>query len=826
MNMNALRQQQIPWGIDELRRIVSHYTGQLVHGCGNDECKEPLCDTGRRNALPPYRSARTWNVRAARLIALAMANGDNPRKHLCRFYSSNLPQDDTWKIEEETPRDPSSFQQILSDTPSIRKFCAGGGNQSLAYPAEYSVWQSLAPLLEEPKWDSTIISNREAADILQTALSRLLHTLPPWTPHDLGIVNHIINMGPAFPTNIHESVNCNPWSPWLSLLDAMEDFKALRLLTKICIAVNIRARVESNIQSLRSKLGEASVLRPRPIALRTLLINGLLQNHETQDLLCLIVWLKMVFLRRWDGSPVIRDPAALGGLELIECFLNDHAADDAVASDFIKIFFAVPTVPRRLELMDVAKSWLYWNGGRYDRHILSYLFMFRPTECAQYFRAVCHLKMRAAHSRAEISVKLRQRLLPYAHNRELKDARIRHNEEHYCLLNVSRNNALRDAYDQLWQRRSGELLRPLRVRLGEIEELEIGQDLGGVQIEFFNIICKEVMDEETGMFTLLDKTTGLSYFRPGSLQPLHMFELFGVMISLAIYNGIALPVSFPCAFYTMLRHLCTSDEISPTTCSHDTLSLEILEEGWPVEARSLRSILTNEGNCDGLEYSFPMEANGLRLAVYLPEDCNNLEVTEATPALASDSISWPGWRITLSNKEPAKLDENNKAKFVFDYIHWLVMESVRPQWTAFVNGFLKVLDPRTLSIFPNPAGLRDFVEGSKRLNINELRQAARYDGFNADGRYMRIFWSVVSGWPENKQKQLLKFVTAAERIPIGGPSNITFIIQRADAENDERLPTSSTCFGTLMLPKYKNAEVLDRKLSLAIEYGLEGFGTG
>lgn len=760
------------------------------------------------------------------MIALAVANGENPRKHLCRFYSSELRQADMGRHGEDSPRDPSSFEQILCDMPSIRRFCAGEDARLPIRPDEYSVRQSLDPLLEKPKWDSPVISNIEAANILQTALSGLLGALPRWTARDLGIINHIINTGPAFPTNIRENANCNPSGPWLSLLDGLEDLTALRLLTRICIAVNIRSRLEGAIHSLRSKLGEASVSRPPRLALRTLIINGLLRNHETQDLLCLIVWLKEVFLRQWDGSPVIRDPAALGGLELIECFLNDHAADDVVASDFIKIYFAVPAVARRLELMDVAKSWLNWSGGQHDRHILSYRFIFRPVESARYFRAVCHLKMRAAHSLAEQSVKLRHRLLPYTPYRELVDARIRYNEVHYCLISVSRKNALRDAYDQLWQRRAGELLRPLRVRLGEVEELEIGQDLGGVQVEFFNIICKEVMDEATGMFTALDKTTSLSYFRPGSLQPLHMFELFGLLIGLAIYNGIALPISFPRAFYTMLRHLCTSDEISPTTCSHDSLSLDILQEGWPVEARSLRSILATEDDSHGLEYTFPMEANGLRLAVHLPEDGCQLEVAEATPALASDSISWPGWQVKLSDKEPAKLNEENKAHYVFDYIHWLILESVRPQWTAFLNGFLKVLDPRTLSILPDPATLKDFVEGSKRLDINELRQATRYEGYHADGRYMKTFWDVISAWPELKQKQLLKFVTAAERIPIGGPSNITFIIQKAETEGDERLPTSSTCFGTLMLPKYKNAEVLDRKLSLAIEYGLEGFGTG
>ena len=54
---------------------------------------------------------------------------------------------------------------------------------------------------------------------------------------------------------------------------------------------------------------------------------------------------------------------------------------------------------------------------------------------------------------------------------------------------------LKDAFDQLWQRRRGELFRPLRVRLGEMDTFEVGHDLGGVQIEFFNLLCKELFRE-------------------------------------------------------------------------------------------------------------------------------------------------------------------------------------------------------------------------------------------------------------------------------------------------------------------------------------------
>ena len=44
-------------------------------------------------------------------------------------------------------------------------------------------------------------------------------------------------------------------------------------------------------------------------------------------------------------------------------------------------------------------------------------------------------------------------------------------------------------------------------------------------------------------------------------------------------------------------------------------------------------------------------------------------------------------------------------------------------------------------------------------------------------------------------------------------------------EDVQLLPTSSTCFGTLYLPRYKDEATLERKLGIALEFGGVGFGT-
>jgi hypothetical protein len=158
-------------------------------------------------------------------------------------------------------------------------------------------------------------------------------------------------------------------------------------------------------------------------------------------------------------------------------------------------------------------------------------------------------------------------------------------------------------------------------------------------------------------------------------------------------------------------------------------------------------------------------------------------------------------------------------------VSWLTVGSVRPQWTAFQRGFFSVISEQTLRIL-GPETLKFIMEGSTHLDINELRHTTQYDDYHPKQKYIQNFWRLIASWPEEKQKNLVKFVTAAERIPAGGASHLTFRISKASSGSMEDLPTSSTCFGTLYLPHYPDIATLEKKLDMALDLGLEGFGSG
>lgn len=78
------------------------------------------------------------------------------------------------------------------------------------------------------------------------------------------------------------------------------------------------------------------------------------------------------------------------------------------------------------------------------------------------------------------------------------------------------------------------------------------------------------------------------------------------------------------------------------------------------------------------------------------------------------------------------------------------------------------------------------------------------------------------GYPEDKQKQLLEFVTASSRVPVNGAESLTFVIEKMTGDTLS-LPGSSTCFSTLRLPEYETKEILQQKLDIALQHSV-GFG--
>ncbi|KAL1594390.1 hypothetical protein SLS60_010150 [Paraconiothyrium brasiliense] len=323
-------------------------------------------------------------------------------------------------------------------------------------------------------------------------------------------------------------------------------------------------------------------------------------------------------------------------------------------------------------------------------------------------------------------------------------------------------------------------------------------------------------------------TTGMTWFQPASFEPLWKFEMIGVLISLAIYNGITLPVTFPLALYDYL--------LSEEHNSEDKSAVDYIADGWPTLARSFREFLAYSGDVANVfvrDYTFSFSAFGQNIDVDMHAfrnrmwpDCNSEPDSRSpSPNLPlAPSLYDASWRRPKDvQTDPLTVTNEDRDQYVDDYVEWLTYRSVERQLKAFTRGFHTCLNRTSLSFF-TPSTLRSLVEGSPHISISLLRtQAVRYElPYHAAHPTIQDFWAVVEDYDEEEKKRLLEFVTANERIPITGYDGVKFEIVRIGSDT-ESVPTSSTCFGKLWLPEYKSREKMRKKLAIAIRNS-EGFG--
>jgi hypothetical protein len=123
-----------------------------------------------------------------------------------------------------------------------------------------------------------------------------------------------------------------------------------------------------------------------------------------------------------------------------------------------------------------------------------------------------------------------------------------------------------------------------------------------------------------------------------------------------------------------------------------------------------------------------------------------------------------------------------------------------------------------------PEDLELLVVGSPELDFEALEKNTEYEGgYNSESAVIRHFWTFVKNASRETQLNLLRFATGSSKAPIGGLGNLAFKIQRAGPDSMQ-LPSSHTCFNTLLLPDYgDNYEKLEERLGRAI-IECEGFG--
>lgn len=202
----------------------------------------------------------------------------------------------------------------------------------------------------------------------------------------------------------------------------------------------------------------------------------------------------------------------------------------------------------------------------------------------------------------------------------------------------------------------------------------------------------------------------------------------------------------------------------------------------------------------------------------------NFTVTDTIPL--PDGGNRTTTRDLKSHGSDIPVTNQNRLVYISYIARYRLQVQPALQTNAFLQGLGQIIQPSWLSMF-NQTELQTLVSGdSGDIDVADLRRNTLYGGVYTIGDdkeehpTVKLFWDVMEKMSNEERQKVLRFVTSTPRAPLLGFSHLNprFSI-RDSSEDQERLPSTSTCVNLLKLPRYTNANTLREKLLYAVNSG-------
>ncbi|KAL7274416.1 hypothetical protein RUND412_002691 [Rhizina undulata] len=353
-----------------------------------------------------------------------------------------------------------------------------------------------------------------------------------------------------------------------------------------------------------------------------------------------------------------------------------------------------------------------------------------------------------------------------------------------CHVKVRRSHIFEDSYAEVMRQTPNDLKKRLMVKF----DGEDGLDYGGLSREFFFLLSHEMFNPFYCLFEYSAHDNYTLQINPHSgINPEHLnyFKFIGRVVGLAIFHRRFLDAFFIGAFYKMILK-----------------KKVVLGDMEGVDAdfhRNLTWMLDNDIT-DVLDLTFSTEDSrfGETVIIDLKPGGRDMEVTN-----------------------------ENKREYVELITEWRIEKRVQEQFKAFVEGFHDLIPTDLITVF-DERELELLIGGIADIDVDDWKKHTDYRGYTESDDVIVNFWKCVRSWDAEQKSRLLQFTTGTSRIPVNGFKDLQgsdgprrFTIEKAGEIG--QLPKSHTCFNRLDLPPYKSFEVLQQKLSLAVEETM-GFG--
>ncbi|KAJ5601277.1 hypothetical protein N7510_010811 [Penicillium lagena] len=391
---------------------------------------------------------------------------------------------------------------------------------------------------------------------------------------------------------------------------------------------------------------------------------------------------------------------------------------------------------------------------------------------------------------------------------------------------IRRESLFEDAFSQFYELGDG-LKEPIQISfIDRFGTMEAGIDGGGVTKEFLTSVTNEAFKTETELPMFSENDHHLLYPKPTAVEQcraqlraaglsetsaeysagirglLRRYEFLGRVIGKCLYEGILVDVNF--APFFLLKWALTGGTGSA-----------VKESSYRANLNDLKDL--DEGLYQGL----------LQLKNY-PGDVEDF----ALDFTVTDTIPIPGasnrtvTKDLISQGSTTAVTNKNRLVYISYIARYRLQLQPALQTNAFLQGLGQIIQPAWISMF-NQAELQTLVSGETGdIDVEDLRRNTLYGGVYTVGDDLQehptiqLFWEVMHQMSNEERQQVLRFVTSTPRGPLLGFSHLNprFSI-RDSSEDQERLPSTSTCVNLLKLPRYSNAETLRTKLLYAVSSG-------
>lgn len=340
-------------------------------------------------------------------------------------------------------------------------------------------------------------------------------------------------------------------------------------------------------------------------------------------------------------------------------------------------------------------------------------------------------------------------------------------------IRVRREHIIEDTLSE-FIRNKDHLHKPLLVSFKN----ETGLDLGGVQKEFFQLLINELFSEKYRLFKVHNNS--FYWFDTGkfTVRKSRLYKLFGIILWMALYNGVILDIKLPKLFYSKLL-------------------------GNPLSYYDIKSF--DEDLYKGFETLLSYKGDIEDLGLYFVVDTVINDKIESIPL--------------IPNGDVIKVNNENVKEYVDLYTRWVLEKSVSKPFREVRKGF-KLMCHDSLIQMLLPDELELLICGIEcELDFNELKANCTYIEYTEDSDIIKWFWEIAFSMTEEQKKQFLSFTTGSSRIPVGGISSISLKIARNGTDTG-RLPSAQTCFSLLLIPEYETKEIFEKMLLTAIQYNI------